>query len=154
MKQFSSPVIGVLGGMGPAATVDFLRHMVELTPAACDQEHLPLLVSSVPQIPDRSAAFLGLGDSPLDALVAHGQRLVRAGASVMVMPCNTAHLWFEPLQEALGVPMLHIVDATLAELDSGPGHTVHVGLLATPATTFSGLYVGRSRHLTQGKSID
>ncbi|WP_043115110.1 aspartate/glutamate racemase family protein, partial [Pseudacidovorax intermedius] len=67
--------IGILGGMGPLATVDFMRKILAATPARCDQEHLPLLVSSIPQIPDRTAAFLGEGTSPLPALVSSARRL-------------------------------------------------------------------------------
>ncbi|MGS1120180.1 aspartate/glutamate racemase family protein [Rhodanobacter sp. UC4436_H3] len=153
MTDASLPIIGVLGGMGPAATVDFLRRLIALTPAASDQDHLPVLVSSIPQIPDRTAAFLGRGDSPLNALITNGQRLVRAGASLIVMPCNTAHLWFEPLQEALGIPMLHIVDAALAELETDPGRVACVGLLATEATIRSGIYVDRSRNVMAEQAI-
>ena len=73
-------VVGVLGGMGPLATLDFLRKMLEATPAAVDQEHVPVVVSSLPQVPDRTAAFRGEGESPLAAMVASARRLVAAGA--------------------------------------------------------------------------
>ncbi|MCR5863686.1 aspartate/glutamate racemase family protein [Aquincola sp. J276] len=108
-------VVGVLGGMGPLATIDFMRKMIEATPATTDQEHVPVVVSSIPQVADRTAAFRGEGDSPLAAMVASGRRLVDAGAGLVVMPCNTAHLWWEALAPALGLPMLHLVDAALAE---------------------------------------
>jgi len=136
-------VIGVLGGMGPLATVDFMHKVLAATPAATDQDHVPMLVSCIPQVPDRNAAFRGEGASPLDAMVASGRRLVAAGAGLVVMPCNTAHLWFDAVQAALGLPMIHIVDAALDEaaVCDGP-----VGLLATDATLASGLYVNRRRH--------
>lgn len=136
--------IGVLGGMGPLATLDFMHKLMAATPAAHDQEHLPLLVSSIPQVPDRTAAFLGEGESPLPALIASGRRLVDGGAALVVMPCNTAHLWFDPLRAALGVPMLHIVDVALAEARRRAGRGVPVGLLATEATLASGLYTARA----------
>jgi aspartate racemase len=136
-------VVGVLGGMGPLATVDFMHKMLSATPARTDQDHVPVVVSSIPQVPDRSAAFRGAGASPLDALVASGRRLVGAGAELVVMPCNTAHLWFDELQRALGVPMLHLVDAAIEEATR-----VHdlptIGLLATEATLASGLYPRRA----------
>lgn len=139
-------VVGVLGGMGPLATVDFLRKLVNATPAATDQEHVPVVVSSIPQVPDRTAAFRGEGGSPLAAMVASGRRLVAAGAGLVVVPCNTAHLWFDGVQQALDLPMLHLVDAAMAEvlakLDSG-GTGGTVGLLATDATLASGLYLNR-----------
>lgn len=148
-----SRVLGVLGGMGPLATVDFLRKLLEATPATVDQEHLPVVVSAIPQVPDRTAAFFGRGESPLPALRASAQRLVDAGASGIVMPCNTAHLWFDELQAGLPMPLLHLVDAALdATLDasrdaaaaaSSGGSLQPVGLLATEATVRSGLYTGR-----------
>ena len=137
-------LLGVLGGMGPLATLDFLHKLLAATPAARDQEHVPVLTASIPQVPDRAAAFRGQGASPLPAMVASGRRLVRAGAGLVVVPCNTAHLWFTPLQAALGVPMLHLVDAALEDAAALVGEQGRVGLLATDATIASGLYVARS----------
>lgn len=136
-------LVGVLGGMGPLATVDFMHKLLAATPARCDQDHLPVLVSSIPQVPDRTAAYRGEGVSPLPALIASGRRLIDGGAALVVMPCNTAHLWFEPLQAALGVPMLHLVDAALAEAVDAVGDAP-LGLLATEATLASGLYTARA----------
>ncbi|MCR5867027.1 aspartate/glutamate racemase family protein [Aquincola sp. J276] len=137
-------VVGVLGGMGPLATIDFMRKMIEATPATTDQEHVPVVVSSIPQVADRTAAFRGEGDSPLAAMVASGRRLVDAGAGLVVMPCNTAHLWWEALAPALGLPMLHLVDAALAECVQRIGRGARIGLLATDATIASGLYPNRT----------
>ena len=95
-------------------------------------------------MPDRTAAFRGEGESPLQAMVDSGRRLVAAGAGLVVMPCNTAHLWFEPLQAALGLPMLHLVDAALGEVRSQVDAGARVGLLATDATLASGLYLNRT----------
>ncbi|MBA3591533.1 amino acid racemase [Methylibium sp.] len=138
-------VVGVLGGMGPLATLDFMRKMLEATPAACDQEHVPVVVSSIPQVPDRTAAFRGEGISPVAAMIASGRRLAAAGAGLAVIPCNTAHLWFNEVQQALGLPMLHMVDAALSEAMSLAGPGARLGLLATDATLASGLYVNRTR---------
>ncbi|MCZ2498500.1 amino acid racemase [Xylophilus sp. Kf1] len=129
--------------MGPLATLDFLRKVLDATPARVDQDHVPVVTSSIPQIPDRTAAFRGQGESPLPALVASGERLKRAGAGLIVIPCNTAHLWFEPLQQALGLPMLHLVDAALDETDALVAPGAPVGLLGTAATIESRLYVDR-----------
>ena len=138
-------IVGILGGMGPLATVDFMRKMLGATPAEVDQDHVPVVVSSIPQVPDRTAAFRGEGDSPLEAMVDSGRRLVAAGASVVVIPCNTAHLWFDEVRAALGLPMLHLVDAAIDEVLAGVSADTKVGLLATDATLASGLYVNR-RH--------
>ncbi|WP_229227736.1 aspartate/glutamate racemase family protein [Comamonas thiooxydans] len=147
-------LVGVLGGMGPLATVDFMQKMLEATPATRDQEHVPSLVSSIPQIPDRTQAFQGKGESPLPALLACAKRLEAAGAGVIVIPCNTAHLWFDDIQANVGIPMLHIVDATLKEA-STPGNDVsRIGLLATEATVASGLYVNRASSASNAKAIE
>ncbi len=143
-------LIGVLGGMGPLATVDFMHKMVQATPAARDQDHAPALVSSIPQIPDRTRAFQGKGESPLPALVACAQRLEAAGAGVIVIPCNTAHLWFDAIQAEIAIPMLHIVDATLQKASAGTDGAPRLGLLATEATMASGLYT----HRTHGKAVE
>jgi aspartate racemase len=136
-------VVGVLGGMGPLATIDFMRKVLEATPAARDQDHVPMIVSCLPQIPDRTAAFRGAGDSPLDAIVNCGRRLESAGANLIVMPCNTAHLWFDEVKAQLQLPMLHLVDAALQEALAVAGPEVRLGLLATDATIASGLYINR-----------
>jgi aspartate racemase len=137
-------VIGVLGGMGPAATIDFMHKVLSATPATRDQDHVPMVVSSIPQVPDRTAAFRGDGASPLAAMIASGQRLAQAGAGLVVMPCNTAHLWFNGVQGALGLPMLHLVDAALEDAIALVGADAPIGLLCTDATLASGLYLNRT----------
>lgn len=146
-------LIGVLGGMGPLATVDFMQKVLLATPSTSDQDHIPMVVSSIPQIPDRTAAFRGHGQSPLKAMVASGQRLARAGAGLIVVPCNTAHLWFAELQNAMGLPMLHLVDAALEDAVMVAGEGVTVGLLCTDATLASGLYVNRTQHLASASGV-
>lgn len=137
-------LVGVLGGMGPAATLDFLHKLLACTPATRDQEHVPVLVASIPQVPDRNAAFRGEGASPLAAMVASGQRLARGGAGLVVMPCNTAHLWFDALQASIGLPMLHLVDAALEEAVAKVGTGSPIGLLCTDASMAAGLYLNRA----------
>jgi aspartate racemase len=136
-------LLGVLGGMGPLATVDFMHKVLQATPVNRDQDHVPMIVSCIPQVPDRTEAFRGEGESPLDAIVDCGQRLVLAGAGLVAMPCNTAHLWYDEIQAALQVPMLHLVDAALEDAASFAGAQRRLGLLATDATLASGLYVNR-----------
>lgn len=137
-------MLGVLGGMGPAATVDFLAKLTRLTPAARDQEHVPVVVVSDPRVPDRVGPVLrGEGESPLPAMVAGLRALERAGATGVAIPCHTAHVWYDELAAATALPILHIADAALAELErrGAPGRTI--GLLATAATLRAGLYQER-----------
>ncbi|MCL2739555.1 MAG: amino acid racemase [Bacteroidales bacterium] len=131
-------LIGVLGGMGPAATIDFMHKVIELTPAACDQQHIPMMVSSMPDIPDRSAHLLQGGASPLPALLHRLQLLEKAGASCIVIPCNTAHYWFPQLKAATSVAMLNLIDEVVDA--ACEARFSKVGLLATDATLATGIY--------------
>lgn len=137
------PCVGVLGGMGPAATADFHRKLVAATPARRDQDHVPLLIHSIPQIPDRAASILDGADSPAPALMAVARSLQAAGAELLVMPCNTAHFWYDELRQAVRVPVLHIADPVLDALTKHASLR-RVGLLGTRATMAAGLYAKRA----------
>ncbi len=130
--------IGVLGGLGPAATVDFLDQLVRLTPARCDQDHIPVVAAFLPQVPDRSAAILGEGPDPLPALVDGIDLLQRGGVDLVAIPCNTSHHWYTPLCERARVPVLHIARACVERLRLPPGTPVLV--LATRGVQRSGFY--------------
>jgi aspartate racemase len=134
--------LGVLGGMGPLATVDFFARLVELTPATRDEDHIPVVLASLPDIPPRVPAILGDGASPLPALLDARDRLLRAGASLLAMPCNTAHHWFDALADC-PVPMLHIADAALGALRQAFAAPAAIGLVATRGTLRSGFYQRR-----------
>ena len=96
-------LLGVLGGMGPLATVDFLSKLIAETPAERDADHVPVLVYSVPQIPDRPAAILAGGASPLPEMLNGLRTLKAAGAACIAIPCNTAHYWYDALAREAGV---------------------------------------------------
>jgi aspartate racemase len=137
-------MIGVLGGMGPAATLDFIAKLTGLCPADRDQDHLPLVVVSDPRVPDRVGPILyGRGESPLPAMLAGVRALERAGAEVIAIPCHTAHHWYEELAAATSMPVLHIAEAALAELERLDVPAGPLGLLATAATLKAGLYQPR-----------
>jgi aspartate racemase len=131
--------VGVLGGMGPEASAVFLQYLIRLTPAARDQDHIPVILAADPSIPDRTAFLLGSGESPLPRLTDLAGVLERAGADLIVVPCNTAHVFWADIARAVAVPVLHIVDETIRRIEPGePG--MRVGLLATRGTIASGLY--------------
>lgn len=140
--------LGILGGMGPLATADFLRKLTESTPALNDQDHIPTIIYSVPQIPDRTSCILGAGPSPLPALVEGVRFLAQNGARAIAIPCNTAHFWHGTLADEVNVPIIHIVDAVYDRLaDDGDLAGQSVGLLATAGTIRTGVYQGRlNRH--------
>nr|WP_255532942.1 amino acid racemase [Polynucleobacter sp. CS-Odin-A6] len=144
-------MVGVLGGMGPLATVDFMTKVIESTPASCDQDHIPLIVSCIPQIPDRTQAYKGEGASPLSELIANAKRLVDADAQVIAIACNTAHLWFEQLEKAVPIPIIHIVDSAIEAIYKIGSSRPVVGLLATEATISSGLYVDRGNSILRAQ---
>jgi len=136
-------VLGVLGGMGPLATVDFLHKLIDETPAQRDDEHLPVIAWSVPQIPDRPAAITGNGESPLPALLAGIRTLKDAGAIAIAIPCNTAHYWYDELVREGGLPIIHIADAALDELRAHKMTGKTVGLIATRGTLAAGFFQQR-----------
>lgn len=109
----SGLLVGVLGGTGPAATAYFLQRLVERTEARCDQDHVRTLAFNDTAIPDRTAFLLGRSDrSPLAALIEDGQLLEACGCDLLALPCNTAHGFFDELQGALGIPVVHMVRET------------------------------------------
>jgi len=127
-------MIGVLGGMGPLATVDFFNKVLAATPAQGDADHVPLLIQSDPRISPRPAAIFGFGRSPLPELLAGRDRLISAGATMLAMPCNTAHFWYSELIADCSVPFISIVETTLSELAKTASRGSHIGIIATKAT--------------------
>lgn len=131
-------MIGVLGGMGPAATVDLLDKLVRLTPASRDQEHIPVIAASLPHIPDRSACILGAGENPLPHLLRGIDILNNAGVGLVLVPCNSAHHWYEELCARSKAPVLHIAKACVERITQTQGSRVLI--LATRGALRSGFY--------------
>lgn len=138
--DFSGQFLGVLGGMGPLAGATFMTRLTLLTPALNDQEHIPAILWSDPRVPERPAAYLKQGADPFPWMLNGIKYLERAGAKCIVIPCNTAHLWFERLSHHATVPILHIVTAVIERLRQQGVHSGPVGLLATAVTVEFQLY--------------
>ena len=130
-------MIGVLGGMGPLATVDFMQKIIHSTPAERDQDHIPMVVVSVPQIPDRATAVLAGTDDPFPGILSALRMLERAGVELIVIPCNTAHVWFDRLAASTDVELIHMADAVRRRIGSMEGR---VALMATEGTVRAGFY--------------
>ena len=130
--------IGVFGGMGPSATVDFMDKLVQLTPARRDQEHLPVIVASLPHTPDRSRSILGQGPDPLPQLLQGIELLNSVGVGVIAIPCNSSHHWYDQMAAASPVPILHIARSCVAALEQGGAQ--HVAIFATRGALASGFY--------------
>lgn len=130
--------IGVLGGMGPSATVDFMDKIIRLTPATCDQEHLPVVVANLPHVPDRSRAILGVGLDPLPALLEGIDVLNKADVGVVAIPCNSSHHWYGQMAERSHCPVIHIAHACVAAVASK--NQSKVAIFATKGAIASGFY--------------
>mgnify|MGYP001811909030 CR=1 FL=1 len=128
--------VGVLGGMGPDATVDFMSKVIAATSASSDQDHIRMLVDHNPHVPDRSAAITqGIGD-PGSVLAGMAKHLQDVGADFLVMPCNTAHAFQRDIEAAIDIPYVSIIDETIAAcrgIDT-------IGVLATVGCKASGIY--------------
>jgi aspartate racemase len=132
--------VGIIGGMGPDATVDLFQKIVRATPAEKDQDHLRIIIDNNPAIPDRTRAILYDGESPVPALTATAKNLQQAGADFLVMPCNTAHYYHALLSQAVGIPVLHMMEETARNIRERFSQVKKVGLLATDGTVQSRLY--------------
>ena len=136
-------VIGILGGMGPEATLNCFAKILKNTPAGCDQEHLHVLIENNPKVPDRTAAVLTGGDSPLPLLIRGSEALQRAGADFIIIPCVTAHYFFEPLQAASPLPIFSILDAVVENIVRHHPQMETLGVMATGGTIESGIFQKR-----------
>jgi aspartate racemase len=130
--------IGVLGGMGPAATADFLARLVIAVGAVDDRGHPRILVDSNPHVPDRNAARRGEGPSPGPALAAMARGLEAQGANLLAMPCNAAHGWADDIRAATPLPFIDMVAAAAHEAAATGAR--RIGVIAVEATLESGLY--------------
>jgi aspartate racemase len=132
--------LGIVGGVGPAATVDFMGKVVAHTPAGRDQEHIKMVVEQNPQIPDRTANLLNDETDPTMAMYATCKRLESAGANAIAIPCNTAHAFVERIQAHLRVPIVNMLAETVEAIVQRYGAGKTVGLLATSGTIKSQVY--------------
>jgi aspartate racemase len=143
--------LGVLGGMGPLATADFLGKLVENTPADTDQGHIPVLLYGDCTIPDRTASIVGEGPSPLPKLLDGIRFLNTSGVGAICIPCNSAHCWYEDMAAASAVPVFHIVKASAEQVRKKNPDTRTVGVLSTFGTHRMGIY--RNTLLDMGFSV-
>jgi aspartate racemase len=133
-------IVGILGGMGPEATVDLMGRVIAATPAEDDRDHVHLIVDQNPQVPSRIAALIeGTGEDPAPTLAAMTRRLVAMGADAIAMPCNTAHGYLDAIRAAAqDAHVLDMVGLTAERIEAmGPGR---VGLLASTAVQITGIY--------------
>lgn len=136
----SDKLVGVIGGMGPSATVDFMSLVLRATPADEDQDHVRMLVEHNPGVPSRQLAISGGGENPGPVIASMASRLEAAGVDFLVMPCNTAHAWQSDILAATSIPFISIVDESVASAMSRSDDNSAIGLMATPGCFAAGLY--------------
>ena len=139
MEKSKSKLLGILGGLGPMSTVYFYEMLTSLTKADCDQDHIDIVISSRATTPDRTAFITGASDAdPLDKMIPDAKGLVRFGAELIAIPCNTAHYFYDRLDAEIDVPILNIIEESVKTL-KGQGVS-RFGLLATDGTVGSRTY--------------
>ena len=137
MKQ----AVGVIGGVGPMATVYYMQRVIEMTKAGCDQEHINMLVFNDCDIPDRTAFITEKSpDNPLPVMVEDAKRLEAAGCEFVVIPCNTAHYFYDELEQAVEIPVVNIVEETIRYAKARVQDLSCVGIMATTGTIVTGTY--------------
>ena len=129
-------IAGVIGGMGPDATVDFMARVIAATPASIDQDHIRLLVDQNPKVPSRQDAQAGTGEDPGPAMAMMAKGLEQAGADFLVMPCNMAHAFAGAVRGAVSIPLVSIIDVTV----DACRQYENIGVLTTPGCLKAGLY--------------
>jgi aspartate racemase len=135
-------VIGILGGMGPEATVLLFQRILENTVATRDQEHARIIIDNNPKIPDRLPAILGKGENPVPQMVESGRVLEKAGADFILIPCVSAHYFLPDLRRQLKLPILSMLEETASLVGACRPRISRIGLLAALGTVRSGIFQG------------
>ncbi len=132
--------IGILGGMGPLATADLFRKIITLTDAESDNEHIEIIVENNTKIPDRTDYIINNGEDPTKYMIKSAIRLEMMGVDVIVMPCNTAHYFYDEIVKYIDIPFMHMIVETAKQTKKLYPHIKKIGLLATKGTCKSGIY--------------
>ena len=139
--------LGLIGGLGPAATVDLFDKIVKATPAKNDQEHFKLVIEENPQIPDRTACLLEEGTDPTLAMYNCAKRLQNDGCDAILIPCNTAHAFLPRLLRGLTVPFIDMQETMLNKIKDEFGENARIGLMATTGTIRTGIYSQKAQKM-------
>ncbi|RIE16546.1 aspartate/glutamate racemase family protein [Candidatus Cryosericum septentrionale] len=138
--EVKAKTLGIIGGMGPAATLDLFYKILKATPAKRDQDHIHIIIDDFPQIPDRTAFLLGKGENPLPYILKSVKTLEKANVDVLCMPCNTAHYFVEDIRKATPLPFISIIESTLNTIKRSFENSKNIGLLATDGTIIGRVY--------------
>jgi len=130
--------IGILGGKGPEATSELFRLIIANTPTTVEEDHLRVFIDNNPQIPKPALGITGEGEDPTPALIKTAQNLERSGSAFIVIPCNSAHYYIDAIRRAIRIPVVSILEETVAAVRSSDCRSVMI--LATTGLIRSGLY--------------
>ncbi len=137
-------IVGILGGMGPEATVDLMNRVIQATPALDDADHIRMIVDNNPKVPSRIKALIeGDGESPIPSLTDMAQRLEHWGADFLVMPCNTAHYYYPAITAAVTIPVVNLINLAAEQVSRQHPQIRKLGLLASTAVLKTRLYEQR-----------
>lgn len=140
MSRNDHKTVGVLGGLGPEATLDFYAKVLALTPAQRDQDHLHLIIDSNPGVPNRNEAVAGTGPSPGPLLAEMAAGLEKAGADFLVMVCNAAHAFQQEIRAAVSIPFVSLIEETCEATLRRVPDLKKVGVLGSSGCLDAGLY--------------
>jgi len=139
-KSVKEKIIGIIGGMGPASTCDLFSRIIKLTKAKKDQDHIHIIIDNNPEIPDRTQAIFNNGESPVSSLIKSGKMLERAKVDFIIIPCNTAHFFYDELKGHLKIPIVHMIREVAKKIHEEFPNVRKAGLLSTRGTIKTGLY--------------
>jgi aspartate racemase len=136
----SDLTVGILGGMGPEATLDFMAKVIAMTAAEKDQDHVRMIVDHNPRVPNRQAAIRSGSAEVEKELAAMAARLEAAGADFLVMPCNSAHAFAAAIRQAVAIPFVSIIAQAIRQIEATVPEARRVGVLATDGLLEAGIY--------------
>ncbi|MBJ90647.1 MAG: aspartate racemase [Woeseia sp.] len=160
MSKKAKKIVGVMGGMGPAATIDFMSKVMAQIDSARDQDHLHMIVDQDPTVPNRQVALASGLDDVTPRITAMAKRLEESGAAFLVMVCNTAHAFLTGVDAEINIPLINIIEESVGEIDRLYPITSAVGVMATDGCLSSGLYQeaiqasGRKAVIPDDKNLD
>lgn len=144
MEQNPEKIVGIIGGMGPEATVDLMQRIIRLTPASDDKDHVRCIVDNNPKVPSRIKAIIeGDGEDPGPVMADMARRLEVWGADFLAIPCNTAHYYYDVVRQAVTIPVLNMIDLVVDQVKARFGNERKIGMLASPAVAITKLYTKR-----------
>lgn len=146
MTTSSEPekIVGIIGGLGPDATVDIMQRIIRLTPANDDIDHIRCIVDNNPKVPSRIKALIdGTGECPGPHMAKMGKKLEQWGADFLIIPCNTAHYYYQHVVDAVTIPVINLLDLVVSEFVQSNPQSRKVGIAGSTAIIKTRLYTDR-----------